>query len=396
MRNRHLHAQLRRSAATVGVAAAAVMASAFTLAPAALADDVPDPGTTTEPTTPPATDPPPADTPPPPDSTEDPTETQDPADPPADPAPGAASSQAPAATPKKVAPARPSVEAVEPDYGIQKVRIGVQIADGSWVPDGTNTVGTKIRITESGPNIEGGSFTTECTTEASTVEPPSTASYCVFDEPEVSRLSKAARIQAATVEPDPGGPGGQYVVFPGDSITVEQVTVNDNLLRDTSTPTVGPCEVDSCPDLRVLFNDPGIPPEAADDDTCVDPGVPVNIDVLANDDTVNGAPLTDLEVTSDPAQGNAAVTGSGDNRRIRFSPNANFDGTSSFDYRITTPNGNASATVEITRCPEPTGVLPDTGGDDPRILGTGLALIVGGGALVLAGGRRRRELRVVD
>ena len=57
---------------------------------------------------------------------------------------------------------------------------------------------------------------------------------------------------------------------------------------------------------------------------------------------------------------------------------------------------SADATVDVTRCPEPEGVLPDTGGGDPRVLGTGLALIVGGGALVVAGGRRRRELSVVD
>jgi LPXTG-motif cell wall-anchored protein len=396
MRNRHLHAQLRRSAATVGVAAAAVMASAFTLAPAALADDVvDDPGTTTEPTDPPAEDPPPVDTPPvdtptPPDATGDPTSTDQPTDPSEAPAPaGPAAKTAPtAATPKA------EVEAVVPDYGSNKVRIGVRVKDGSYVPDGTSTMGTKITITETGPADP---KTTTCTTTLGTDDAADpTATFCLFeyDVPERSVATPSATQSFPA-----------YSVAPGDSVTITQQTVRPNLVISQEVFEVGPCVVTpfpglpDCPSLqdseRLVLNDPGLPPEAADDDTCVDPGVPVSIDVLANDDTVNGAPLTDLEVTSDPAKGNAAVTGNGDARKIRFSPNANFSGSTSFDYQITTPNGTASATVEVERCPEPTGVLPDTGGGDPRLLAYGGLLIAGGGGLIISG-RRRRQHAFVD
>src|SRR5437899_2440164 len=39
---------------------------------------------------------------------------------------------------------------VDPDFGFQKIRVGVQIKDGSWVPPGTNTGGTDISIAETG------------------------------------------------------------------------------------------------------------------------------------------------------------------------------------------------------------------------------------------------------
>src|SRR5690349_8906161 len=286
MRNRHLHAQLRRSAATVGVAAAAVMASAFTLAPAALADDVvDDPGTTAEPTDPPAEDPPPVDTPTPPDATGDPTGTDQPTDPSEAPAPAApAAKTAPtAATPKA------EVEAVVPDYGSNKVRIGVRVKDGSYVPDGTTTMGTKITITETGPNDP---KTTTCTTTLGTdddVADP-TATFCLFDYDVPERQVAPSATQSFPA----------YSVAPGDSVTVTQQTVRPNLVISQEVFPGGPGVVTPFPGLpdcpeglqdseRLVFNDPGLPPEAADDDTCVDPGVPVSIDVLANDDTVNGA-----------------------------------------------------------------------------------------------------------
>src|SRR4051812_44428772 len=41
---------------------------------------------------------------------------------------------------------------VAPDFGFQKIRVGVQIKSGAYVPDGTNTGGTTVDIVETGPN----------------------------------------------------------------------------------------------------------------------------------------------------------------------------------------------------------------------------------------------------
>jgi hypothetical protein len=380
MRNRHLHVQLRRVAATIGVAAAAAMASALTLAPAAMADDASD--VTTEPADPPAAQdpPPPADPPAPPETPADPS-TEDPADPPADDPADEESGPAEVQKLERQTQEKRSTEAVaaavEPDFGYNKFRVGVQIDDGSWVPPGTTTLGSQITITETGPGVPGGTQTQTCTT--SIVDPvDATTTYCDLDD----------------LGPFPDS----YEATFGDSVTITQTTVNDGLMIVDGTKV----DVPSCDPEEdglncafnagdILLTDAGLPPEAADDEVCVDPGEPVRVDVLANDDTVNGAPLSDVEITLDPTKGTASVVGSGDDREVRFAPDTDFSGSDSLEYRITTPNGSADATVDITKCPEPEGVLPDTGGGDPRILGTGLALVVGGGALVITGGRRRRE-----
>ncbi|WP_187271920.1 Ig-like domain-containing protein [Aeromicrobium terrae] len=387
MRNRHLHARLRRATATVGVAAAAVMGSALTLAPAALADDT---GTTPDPADQTVEVPPPADTPPPPETPADPG-SDEPADPPADdrveetpdPAVGGETAEEPEQpTPEKRSTAAVAA-AVEPDFGYNKFRVGVQIEDGRYVPDGVTTLGSQIRITETGPNVPGGEVTATCTTTlVDDVDP--TTTYC------------------ESLNGDSGTPLDDFVLANfGDSVTITQITVNGGLRIVDGTkidvPSCDPEESQNClfNGGDILLTDAPLPPDAADDETCVDPGEPVSIDVLDND-TLRGAPLTDLEVTLDPDQGSASVTGSGDDRKIRFAPSPSFSGSDSFDYRITTDNGSADATVDVTRCPEPEAVLPDTGGGDPWVLGTGLALVVGGGALVAAGSRRRLELSVTD
>jgi hypothetical protein len=384
MQNRHRRAHLRRVVATVGVGGAAVMASTFMLAPAAMADDVVDPGTTTEPTAPPAEDPPrPADTPTPPDSTEDPTGTDEPTDPPAE-------AETPAKKAKKSsASTEAAAAALAPDFGYNKFRVGVQIDDGSWVAPGTTTLGSEITLVETGPGVPGGTQTQTCTTTVVDPVVPTTT-YCAplgsppFEHP--------------------------YEAEFGDSVTITQTTVNDGLVivdgTMVNTPECGGLGC-SVTEGDILLTDSGPPPEASDDDPCADPGTPVDVDVLANDDT-HGAPLTDLAITADPSKGSATVIGAGDDRTVTYTPDDDFSGTDSFDYRITTANGTATATVVFTACPQPTEplpdtgdtpetrVLPDTGGGDPRVLGYGLALVLGGSALITAGTRRRREPSVID
>ena len=410
MSPRHRSSSLHMRSARLAVAAVAGISSVLALAPAAFADEAPAPGpdptgtTTTETPAPvetptpapvetPTPTPAPVDTPTPPPVDETPT----PVDP--TPVPG---DQAPVSdVPAPNASARPKsevvVDAVAPDFGFQKFRVGVKVTDGSWVPEGTTTVGTTFTITETGPGV-GGSVTYTCTTDASTVEPGSTASYCLSSSPERSKL-KAAAVGGVVVDPDdPSAPNSQlFVVSPGDTVTISQTTVRPNLVRTITNASIGPCVIspgaDECPgsaQSTVLFDNPGLPPIAKDDHRTTQEGQAINITVLSNDDPVHGAPVTALDVVSDPGHGTAKVKG----HLIKYTPDAGFTGKDTFDYTYATPNGTATATVTVTIVPVAVGVLPDTGGGDVRLLGLAMLLVASGGWLMVEGRRQPSHVTV--
>ena len=68
-------------------------------------------------------------------------------------------------------------------------------------------------------------------------------------------------------------------------------------------------------------------------------GVPVIINVLANDSDPNGDPLTVSAVTQ-PANGTAAISGGGQN--VTYTPPGAFSGTATFTY-TGAPTGMAEA-----------------------------------------------------
>jgi hypothetical protein len=397
---------LRHRTARLAVAAAAGLSSVLAIAPVAFADDAPAPGpdptgtTTSDTPTPVDTTPAPAETTPAPvETTPAPVDTTPaPVDHASDPGTTPA---APTPTPGAAASAKSKVvaDAVAPDYGYQKFRVGVKVTDGSWVPDGTTTVGTKFTITETGPDVED-SYTYHCTTQASTVVESTTASYCAdSSEP----AAKAAAVGGVVVDPDdPTAPASQlFVVVPGDSVKITQQTVKHNLVKTTKTVTIGPCIADpgvvSCPgsgrdgkQSTVLFDNPGLPPIAKDDHRTTGEDQAINIHVLSNDDPVHGAPVKSLDVVSDPGHGKAKVNG----HLIRYTPDAGFVGKDTFDYTYATPNGTATATVTVTIVAAD-ALLPDTGGADVRLLGLGMLLVASGGWLI-AQGRRRPSYATAD
>jgi LPXTG-motif cell wall-anchored protein len=397
MSARHRPSTLRVGTARIAVAGAAGLASVLAIAPVAVADDAADttgPADTTASETPGPVEetPPTEDAPTPTDETPSSTDVS----PDARPDAGARGEVGKAA---KVAAAP-----VEANFGFQKFRVGVKVSDGSWVPAGTTTVGTEFTIART--NVEADySDTFTCTTDAETVEEPSTASFCIADRPS---LAKAAATGGVEVDPDdPDAPSEQlFVAAPGETVTITQTTVQANLVRTTKVATIEPCEVEEndfiCSSdgpqgdkqVTVLFDDPGLPPIAKDDTRTTDEGQPIDIRVLSNDDSVNGAPVTDLDVVSDPGHGKAKVDG----RLITYTPDAGFSGKDTFDYTYATANGTATATVTVTIVPavSPDAVLPDTGGDDVRVLGLGLLLLLGGGWLTARGRRRPRAHATVD
>ena len=219
------YSALRRLTTWVGVVGAAVLASAFTIAPAAYADELEEPGSATEPTT----DPPLTTEPTPTDETPDPEASTDSA---ADPVEQRSVAGQAVEEPNDVTEEDVETQ-VEPIFGTRKVRVGVQLEDGSFEPGGPTTLGTTIRLSETGPS---GDSTSECTT---TEEGPEGSSFC-----------------------DLGPLGSGYLVDEGNSLTVTQLTVNDGLEIIDGTESVGPCEEGQCVDVTLLLTN-GL---ASDDD----------------------------------------------------------------------------------------------------------------------------------
>ncbi|MEV6297904.1 Ig-like domain-containing protein [Actinoplanes sp. NPDC051861] len=83
-------------------------------------------------------------------------------------------------------------------------------------------------------------------------------------------------------------------------------------------------------------------PVARADAVTVQAGVPLEIDVMANDDDdPNGDPVT-MSITAPPAHGTVTV---GADRRIRYAPGAL--GADQFDYTLSDGQGSSTATVTI-------------------------------------------------
>ena len=217
---------LRVRTARIAVAGAAALASVLTIAPAAVADDAPPAdttgpadGTTSEPSVPEEPTTPVEETPGPTDETpgttdETPGTTEE--------TPGATGTPQ-TGTPQKsdvsAKAAEDAVEEVEPNFGSQKFRVGVKVADGSWVPPGTTTAGSTISITLTGPG-EGDNYTFTCTTDASTIGSDApTASFCLA--PQASRSKAAAG--GVEVGPDDSTEFQQmFYAPPGTTVTLSQ------------------------------------------------------------------------------------------------------------------------------------------------------------------------------
>lgn len=96
-----------------------------------------------------------------------------------------------------------------------------------------------------------------------------------------------------------------------------------------NTVTANPATVDSKPD-------------ALDDDSPrTNEDTPLSIPVLANDTDVDNPDEIQIASASDPANGTAAVQGA----EISYTPDANYNGTDSFNYTV---NGGDTATVRVT------------------------------------------------
>ncbi|MDG4548726.1 MAG: Ig-like domain-containing protein, partial [Rickettsiales bacterium] len=95
--------------------------------------------------------------------------------------------------------------------------------------------------------------------------------------------------------------------------------------------------------VNVTVNPINDAPLAEDDTVTTDEDTPITIDVLSNDDDVDGDALTITSV-SNPASGIAQIV----NGQIKYTPNNNFNGTDTFTYTVSDGNGGTdTATVTV-------------------------------------------------
>lgn len=267
---------------------------------------------------------------------------------------------------------------VQPTYGVQKYRVGVQIKDGSWVPAGTATGNTTLTITETGPNAPAPPDNTfQCTTTPGSEE-GNTTTWCPRPEQQLARL--AARYPGIAPrwhhKPTPADAPSdeEFTAEARDTVTITQTTVRPNLVIDTATAVLKPCHANAefpivgpacandptsgefvAKSTDEIFDDPGLPPAAADDSAQTGYRQPVVVDELSNDNT-KGAPAS-VKITSGPGHGSAQVLS---DKKIRYQPAAGFSGTDKFQYTLSTANGSATATVTVTVAAPPPSAKDDS------------------------------------
>lgn len=316
---------LRTSLSRLAVAGAATLASVITIAPPAAAADEP---TSAEPNlagevaaddTPPAepsSEQPPAANPPAPEPQPVPEERE-----PVESPPESVEEQEPDATdeaPVAEAEEEPVAEAVEAGaLGFQTFRVGVRIAEGTYVPEGTTAAGSTFEIAYT--DAEGSTTYQGCTIEG---------------------------------EPDADGitfcPAGTFLAPAGTTVAVRQTSAPSGLDADPGTMTLDTCEStepEPCRTTDVVFSATGAAPTPLPDAAATPMNTPVVVDVLGNDTGVD--PTKSIEVAGVPAHGSAEVIEEDGRQKIRYTPDTDYNGRDTFSYTVTDRNGSATATVGI-------------------------------------------------
>jgi gliding motility-associated-like protein len=120
-------------------------------------------------------------------------------------------------------------------------------------------------------------------------------------------------------------------------------------IKGEDTLCVRSCEInaDECTEWTVIITVIGLPPVAVNDTTSTDPGVPVTIPVLGNDEQTDEDPLALCQdaIVTNPSNGSVIVNSDG---TITYTPAPGYDGVDSFQYQICDPEGSDTAWVFIT------------------------------------------------
>nr|MDJ0775718.1 Ig-like domain-containing protein [Mastigocoleus sp. MO_167.B18] len=147
----------------------------------------------------------------------------------------------------------------------------------------------------------------------------------------------------ATVSVESGnGPANGTVSVNPDG-TIDYTPDPDFFGEDTFTYTITDSDGDTSTAVVTVIVDPN--PDAVNDSVTTDEDVPINIDVLANDD-IAGEPNTTVTAVGNPSNGTVVINPDG---TLTYTPDPNFNGTDNFEYTITDDDGDTStATVTVT------------------------------------------------
>jgi hypothetical protein len=282
-----------------------------------------------------------------------------------------------------------SSDAGQPDFGLQKIRLGVQREDGVTFPPGSTLVGATITIsTRAADPVTG-----------EPVGDPQISHCTVTSDPLYPDASDGSGDAGLAEDPNPiadctpddaGEPiqGSYYMAGPGEYVTFTETGAPDGpgMLADTNSYTVKPCvdsedptpggaaefplcDIGAAPEVArdnamaapaVAGGGPAVvfvvrpippappaamipPPTAVDDAATTVAGTPVEVPVLAND-LAHGGGALNVSSLGAPAHGTAAVDG----LNVRYTPAAGFVGTDTFTYAATTAYGSSTATVTVT------------------------------------------------
>lgn len=137
------------------------------------------------------------------------------------------------------------------------------------------------------------------------------------------------------------GQGGSVTIESDNTLTYAPAT--DFVGTETFDYTVTDGIASVTATVTVTVNNVNDAPTAAADTATTDEDTAVTVDVLANDGDPDGDPLGIISATT-PTDGTTSVA----NGQITYTPNADFNGTDSFDYTISDGSLTASATVTVT------------------------------------------------
>ena len=337
---------------------------------------------------------------------------------------------------------------VAPNYGTQKLRVGVQRADGSWIDRDASFAGTTVTVTLTGGVDAEGQPLPDASTSCTVVD-DSTIEELVLDQ----ERPFYGQADCAFTSGGEGVDGVLFELAPGQRavVTPDPASAPTGIELDPAPIVVEPCVAAEVPEpfecgglgsiVSAVVEATGPSPVVGDDVIEVAPGQTVDIDVLANDVDVPCAPVTGAALVEAPAAGTAAIVGgiavmerpadcdvtpptpevlaqaaaitAPSDLRVRYTAPAGFVGVDTLSYALTSVNGTRTGTVTVnvtapvvtppvtgpvsagdlgagagTRASD--GRLPSTGGPAGELLALGAVLVAAGlGATAV----RRREWR---
>lgn len=342
---------------------------------------------------------------------------------------------------------------VAPNYGTQKLRVGVQQADGSWIDRAASFAGTTVTITLTGGVDAEGQPLPDASTSCTVVD-DSTIEELVLDQ----ERPFYGQADCAFTSGGEGVDGVLFELAPGQRavVTPDPASAPTGIELDPAPIVVEPCVAAEVPEpfecgglgsiVSAVVEATGPSPVVGDDVIEVAPGQTVDIDVLANDVDVPCAPVTGAALVEAPAAGTAAIVGgiavmerpadcdvtppvvtppvvvalaetaaitAPSNLRLRYTAPVGFAGVDTLSYALTSINGTRTGTVRVnvvapvvippvtgpvnvgdlgsgTGRRASNGTLPSTGGPAAELLALGVVLVAAGvGATAI----RRRDPR---